>query len=97
MSLTQSQTTDEAREENFMAHEQGTQLNSYFTHPQMPLSQSMLDQSEMRQQSNEAQKAHIVAKRAIQKEQQKWLKAKLPENFHGMRSYLQAIVCSYSK
>ncbi|MBW0559575.1 hypothetical protein O181_099290 [Austropuccinia psidii MF-1] len=39
-----------------------------------------------RQQRNKAQKAHNVAKRASQKEQQKWLKAELPENVHGMRS-----------
>ncbi|MBW0580830.1 hypothetical protein O181_120545 [Austropuccinia psidii MF-1] len=52
----------------------------------MPLSQSMLEQSEMRQQRNKASKAHNVAKRASQKKQQKWLKAELPENVHGMRS-----------
>ncbi|MBW0518679.1 hypothetical protein O181_058394 [Austropuccinia psidii MF-1] len=48
MSLTQSKTNDEPRRDNFMAHEQGNQSNSEFTHPQMPLAQSMLDQSEMR-------------------------------------------------
>ncbi|MBW0506299.1 hypothetical protein O181_046014 [Austropuccinia psidii MF-1] len=52
----------------------------------MPLAQSMLDQSEMRQQRNKAFKAHNVAKRASQKEQQKWLKAKLPQNVHEMIS-----------
>ncbi|MBW0469977.1 hypothetical protein O181_009692 [Austropuccinia psidii MF-1] len=86
MSPAQSETNYEPRRENFMAHEQGTQSNSGFTHPQMPLSQSMLDQSKMRQQRNQACKAHNVAKHASQKEQQKWLKAQLPENFHGMRS-----------
>ncbi|MBW0520614.1 hypothetical protein O181_060329 [Austropuccinia psidii MF-1] len=72
-----------------MAHEQGTHSNSEFTHPQIPLAQSMLDQSKMRQQRNKACKAHNVAKRASQKEQQKWLKAGLPENVHGMRSAVQ--------
>ncbi|MBW0539422.1 hypothetical protein O181_079137 [Austropuccinia psidii MF-1] len=67
-------------------HEQQTQSNSDFTHPQMPLAQSMLNQSAMRQQRNQACKAHNVAKRASQKEKQKWLKAELPENVHGMRS-----------
>ncbi|MBW0501530.1 hypothetical protein O181_041245 [Austropuccinia psidii MF-1] len=62
MSLTQSETNDEPRRDNFMAHEQGTQSNSEFTHPQMPLSQVVLNQSEMRQQRNQAFKAHNVAK-----------------------------------
>ncbi|MBW0460899.1 hypothetical protein O181_000614 [Austropuccinia psidii MF-1] len=78
MSLTQSETNDEPRRDNFVVHEQGTQSNSEFTHPQMPLAQSMLDQSEVRQQRNLAHKAHNVAKHASQKEQQKWLKAELP-------------------
>ncbi|MBW0523659.1 hypothetical protein O181_063374 [Austropuccinia psidii MF-1] len=86
MSPTQSETNDEPRRDNFMAHEQGTQSNSEFTHPQRPLSQSMLDQSEMRQQRHQARKAHNVEKNASQKQQQKWLKAQLPENVHGMRS-----------
>ncbi|MBW0572179.1 hypothetical protein O181_111894 [Austropuccinia psidii MF-1] len=54
MSPTQSERNDELRRDNFMAHEQGTQSNSEFTHPQMPLAQSILDQSKMRQRSNEA-------------------------------------------
>ncbi|MBW0529453.1 hypothetical protein O181_069168 [Austropuccinia psidii MF-1] len=54
MSSTQSERNDEPRRENFMAHAQGTQSNSEFTHPQMPLPQSMLNQSEMRQQMNKA-------------------------------------------
>ncbi|MBW0540129.1 hypothetical protein O181_079844 [Austropuccinia psidii MF-1] len=78
MSPTQSETNDEPRRGNFIAHEQGTQSNSEFTHPQMPLAQSMLKQFEMRQKRNQAHKAHNVAKRASQKEQQKWLKAELP-------------------
>ncbi|MBW0520711.1 hypothetical protein O181_060426 [Austropuccinia psidii MF-1] len=86
MSPTQSETNDEPRRENFMANEQGTQSNSEFTHPQMPLVQSMLDQSKMRQQRNQARKAHNVEKHASQKEKQKWLKEELPENVHGMRS-----------
>ncbi|MBW0577005.1 hypothetical protein O181_116720 [Austropuccinia psidii MF-1] len=73
-----------------MVHEQGTQSNSEFTHPQMPLAQSMLDQSKMRQLRNKACKAHNVAKCASQKEQQKWLKAEFPENVHGIRSALHA-------
>ncbi|MBW0586816.1 hypothetical protein O181_126531 [Austropuccinia psidii MF-1] len=56
----------------------------------MPLAQSMLEQSKVRQQRNQARKAHNVAKRASQKEQQKWLKAELPENVHGMRSAVHA-------
>ncbi|MBW0588434.1 hypothetical protein O181_128149 [Austropuccinia psidii MF-1] len=82
ISLTHSERNDEPRRDNFTAHEQGTQSNSEFTHPQMGLSQSMLEQSEVRQQRNQACKAHNVAKRASQKEQQKWLKAELPENVH---------------
>ncbi|MBW0466117.1 hypothetical protein O181_005832 [Austropuccinia psidii MF-1] len=49
MSLTQSETNDEPRGDNLMAHEQGTHSNSEFTHPQMPLAQSMLNQFKMRQ------------------------------------------------
>ncbi|MBW0516007.1 hypothetical protein O181_055722 [Austropuccinia psidii MF-1] len=45
MSPNYSETNDEPRRENFTAHEEGTQSNSEFTHPQMPLSQSMLEQS----------------------------------------------------
>ncbi|MBW0572710.1 hypothetical protein O181_112425, partial [Austropuccinia psidii MF-1] len=86
MSSTQSERNDEPRKDNFMAHEQGTQSNIEFTHPQMPLAQSILNQSKLRQQRNKACKAHNVAKRASHKEQQKWLKAELPENLHGMRS-----------
>ncbi|MBW0477732.1 hypothetical protein O181_017447 [Austropuccinia psidii MF-1] len=90
MSLTYSERNDEPRRDNFMAHEQGTQSNSEFTHLQMPLAQSMRNQSKMRQRMKEACKAHNVAKRASQKEKQKWLKAELPENIHGMRSAVHA-------
>ncbi|MBW0542751.1 hypothetical protein O181_082466 [Austropuccinia psidii MF-1] len=90
MSPTQSERNDEPRRDNFMVHEQGTQSNSELTHPQMPLAQSMLNQSKMRQQRNQARKAHNVAKCASQKEQRKWLKAELPENVHGMRSAVHA-------
>ncbi|MBW0528341.1 hypothetical protein O181_068056 [Austropuccinia psidii MF-1] len=86
MSPNDSETNDEPRRDNFMAHDEGTQSNSEFTHPQMPLAQSMLEQSEIRKQRNQACKAHNVAKCAIQKEQQRFLKAELPENVHGMRS-----------
>ncbi|MBW0590533.1 hypothetical protein O181_130248 [Austropuccinia psidii MF-1] len=114
MSPTQMEKNDEPRRDKFMGHEHGTQSKSEFTHPQMPLAQSMLEQSEVRQQRNlarkahnvakrasepstqvtqqrnQARKAHNVAKRASQKEQQKWLKAELPENVHGMRSEVHA-------
>ncbi|MBW0579492.1 hypothetical protein O181_119207 [Austropuccinia psidii MF-1] len=56
----------------------------------MGLAQIMLEQSEVRQQRNQARKAHNVAKRASQKEQQKWLRVELPENVHGMRSAVHA-------
>ncbi|MBW0560968.1 hypothetical protein O181_100683 [Austropuccinia psidii MF-1] len=86
MSPAQMETNDESRRDNFTAHEHGTQSNSEFTHPQMPLAQSMLEQSKVRQQRNQDRKAHNVAKRENQKEQQKWLKAELPENVRGMIS-----------
>ncbi|MBW0557845.1 hypothetical protein O181_097560 [Austropuccinia psidii MF-1] len=56
----------------------------------MGLAQSMLEQSEVRQQRNQVCKAHNVAKHASQKEQQKWLRGKLPENVNGMRSAVHA-------
>ncbi|MBW0492539.1 hypothetical protein O181_032254 [Austropuccinia psidii MF-1] len=90
MSPNHSETNDEPRRDNFMVHEECTHSNSEFTHHQMPLSQSMLEQSEVRKQRNQAHKAHNVAKRASQKEQQRWLKEELPENFHGMRSAVNA-------
>ncbi|MBW0591582.1 hypothetical protein O181_131297, partial [Austropuccinia psidii MF-1] len=68
MSLTQMETNDESRRDNFTAHEHGTQSNE-FTHPQMGLAQNMLEQSKVRQQRNQARKAHNVVKRASQKEQ----------------------------
>ncbi|MBW0530288.1 hypothetical protein O181_070003 [Austropuccinia psidii MF-1] len=71
MSPTQSEKNDEPRRDNFMVHEQCTQSNSEFTHPQMGLAQRMLEQSEVRQQRNQACKAHNVAKCASEKEQQK--------------------------
>ncbi|MBW0572625.1 hypothetical protein O181_112340 [Austropuccinia psidii MF-1] len=74
MSPTQSETNDEPRGDNFMAHEQVTQSNSELTHPQMPLAQSMLNKSNMRWQRNQAGKAHNVETHAIQKEKQRWLK-----------------------
>ncbi|MBW0493756.1 hypothetical protein O181_033471 [Austropuccinia psidii MF-1] len=90
MSPTQIETNYEPRRDNFMAHEQGTQSNSEFTNPQMPLAQSMLNQSKIRKRTNEDCKSHNVAKRESQKEQQKWLKAGIPENVHGMRSDVHA-------
>ncbi|MBW0514612.1 hypothetical protein O181_054327 [Austropuccinia psidii MF-1] len=50
----------------------------------------MLEQSEIRQKRNQAHKAHNVAKCESQKQQQRWLKEELPENFHGLRSALHA-------
>ncbi|MBW0479471.1 hypothetical protein O181_019186 [Austropuccinia psidii MF-1] len=90
MSPTQSEANDEPRMDNFTAHYQGTQSNSELTNPQMPLAQSMLDQSKMRKKRKQNHKAHNVAKRAIQKEQQKLLKVKIPENVHGMRAAVHA-------
>ncbi|MBW0581932.1 hypothetical protein O181_121647 [Austropuccinia psidii MF-1] len=90
ISPTQMETNDEPRRDDFTEHEHGTQSNSEFTHPQMPLAQSMLEQSKVRQQRNQACKAYNMEKCVSQKEQQKWLKAELPENFHGMRSAVHA-------
>ncbi|MBW0514017.1 hypothetical protein O181_053732 [Austropuccinia psidii MF-1] len=90
MSPTQMETNDEPRRDNFIVHENGTQSNSELTHPKMPLVQSMLEQSKVRQERNQARKAQNVAKSASQKEQQKWLKEELPENFHGMKSAVYA-------
>ncbi|MBW0497939.1 hypothetical protein O181_037654 [Austropuccinia psidii MF-1] len=85
-----SEANDEPRRDNSMAHEEDTQSDSEFTHPQMPLAHSMLEQSEVRQQRNKACKAHNVAKRESQKEKQRWLKAELTENVLGMRSAVHA-------
>ncbi|MBW0469226.1 hypothetical protein O181_008941 [Austropuccinia psidii MF-1] len=90
MSPNHSETNDDPRRDDFMAHEEGTQSNSESTHPPMPIAQSMLEQSEVRQQTNQAQKTHNVEKSASQKQQQRWLKAELPENVHGMRSAVHA-------
>ncbi|MBW0525836.1 hypothetical protein O181_065551 [Austropuccinia psidii MF-1] len=90
MSLTQSERNDEPRRDDFMVHEPGTQSNSEFTHPQMGLSQSTVEQSKVRQQKNQACKADNVAECASQKEQQKWLRAEISENVHGMRSEVHA-------
>ncbi|MBW0582837.1 hypothetical protein O181_122552 [Austropuccinia psidii MF-1] len=86
----QSESNDEQRRDNFTVHEEGTQSNSEFTHPQMPFSQSIPEQSEIQQQRNQACKAHNVAKCASQKAQQRWLKAELPENVHGIRTAVHA-------
>ncbi|MBW0537580.1 hypothetical protein O181_077295 [Austropuccinia psidii MF-1] len=90
MSPNHSETNDEPRKDNLMAHEEGTQSNSELTHPQMPLSQSMLQKSKIRQKRNQAHKSHNVAKHARKREQQRWLKVELPENVHGMRSAVHA-------
>ncbi|MBW0563994.1 hypothetical protein O181_103709 [Austropuccinia psidii MF-1] len=86
MSPTQSERNDGPRRDNFMAHEQSTQS----PHPQMGLTQSMLEQSKVGWERNHALKSHNMARHAIQKEQQKWLKAELPENIHEMRSAVHA-------
>ncbi|MBW0582013.1 hypothetical protein O181_121728 [Austropuccinia psidii MF-1] len=44
----------------------------------------------MRKRRNKACKANNLANRASQKEKQKWLKAELPEDVHGMRSAVHA-------
>ncbi|MBW0546691.1 hypothetical protein O181_086406 [Austropuccinia psidii MF-1] len=90
MSPNYSEKNDEQRSDNFMAHEEGNQSKSEFTHPQFPLTQSMVEQSKVRQQRNQACKVHNVARHASQKEQQRWMKAELPENVHGMGSALHA-------
>ncbi|MBW0483131.1 hypothetical protein O181_022846 [Austropuccinia psidii MF-1] len=90
MSPKHSETNDESRRDDFLANEEGTQLNSEFTHPQMPLSQSMRDQFKMRQQRNKACKAHNFTNCASQKEKQRWLKVELPENVHELRSVVQS-------
>ncbi|MBW0476138.1 hypothetical protein O181_015853 [Austropuccinia psidii MF-1] len=69
MSPIQSETYGEPRMDNFIAHEEGTWSNSEFTHPQIPLYQSMLNQSKTRKQRNRACKPHNVAKCESQKEQ----------------------------
>ncbi|MBW0575272.1 hypothetical protein O181_114987 [Austropuccinia psidii MF-1] len=56
----------------------------------MPLTQSMLDQSEIRQQRNQACIAHNVAKHASYNKQQKLLREELSENVNGMRSAVHA-------
>ncbi|MBW0474172.1 hypothetical protein O181_013887 [Austropuccinia psidii MF-1] len=90
MSPNNSETNDEQRRDNFTAHEEGTQSNSEFTHPQMPLTQNMIEQSKVRQQRNQACKAHNLVKGASHKEKQRWLKVELPENIHGMSSAVHA-------
>ncbi|MBW0467157.1 hypothetical protein O181_006872 [Austropuccinia psidii MF-1] len=52
----------------------------------MPITQGTLHQSEMRKQGNQAREAHNVAEHASQKEKQRWLKAEIPVNVHGLRS-----------
>ncbi|MBW0526306.1 hypothetical protein O181_066021 [Austropuccinia psidii MF-1] len=66
MSPTQKETNGEPRRDEFMAHEEGTQSNSEFTQPQISLAQSMLNQSRMRQQRNQACKAYNVAVTAME-------------------------------
>ncbi|MBW0479683.1 hypothetical protein O181_019398 [Austropuccinia psidii MF-1] len=86
MSLNLSETNCEPRRVNLMAHEEGTWENSEFNNPQIPLAQSMVEESKMREQRNQACKAYNVAKCARQKEQQRWVKAELPDDGHGIRS-----------
>ncbi|MBW0533253.1 hypothetical protein O181_072968 [Austropuccinia psidii MF-1] len=86
MSPNPSEKNNEPRRDNFMAHEEGTKSHSEFIHPQIPLAQSSLEQSKIRQKRNQACKAHNVEKRASPKEQQRWLKVEIPENVYGMRS-----------
>ncbi|MBW0465224.1 hypothetical protein O181_004939 [Austropuccinia psidii MF-1] len=81
-----SETNDEPMRDIFMMHEEDSQSNNEFTHPQIPIAQSILEKSEIRNQINHACNAHNVRKHASQKEQQRRLKAEIPEIFHGMRS-----------
>ncbi|MBW0488188.1 hypothetical protein O181_027903 [Austropuccinia psidii MF-1] len=81
MSPTQCKTNGEPRRDNFMVHEEGTGSNSEFTHPKMPLSQTMLNKYDMRKQRNKAHKSH---------KQQIWLKVELHDNVHRMRSAVHA-------
>ncbi|MBW0581210.1 hypothetical protein O181_120925 [Austropuccinia psidii MF-1] len=74
MSPNQRETNDEPRRDNFTAHENGKYSGTI----------------QARQQRNQACKAHNVAKPASQKQQHKWLKAELPDIFHGMRSAVHA-------
>ncbi|MBW0549239.1 hypothetical protein O181_088954 [Austropuccinia psidii MF-1] len=60
----------------------------------MGLANSMLEQSEIRKQRNQAHKDHNVEKHASQKEKQIWLKVELPESVYGMRSAVHAY-CLY--
>ncbi|MBW0472299.1 hypothetical protein O181_012014 [Austropuccinia psidii MF-1] len=86
MSHNHNEKKDEPRRDNYTAHEEGTPSNSELTHPQMALTQSILEQSKIRKQRNQDCKAHNVAKRASQKNQQRWLKAELSAKVHGMKS-----------
>ncbi|MBW0520552.1 hypothetical protein O181_060267 [Austropuccinia psidii MF-1] len=61
MSPNHSETDDEPRRDNFMVHEEGTQSNREFTHSQMTITQSILEQCEIRKQRNKALTAHNVA------------------------------------
>ncbi|MBW0469352.1 hypothetical protein O181_009067 [Austropuccinia psidii MF-1] len=87
ISLTQAETNGEPRNEIFTALEEGSWSNSEFPHPQMPLSQSMLEFSLNPRLESEGTR---LAKNASQKEKQSWLKAGLPDNFHEMRSAVHA-------
>ncbi|MBW0461160.1 hypothetical protein O181_000875 [Austropuccinia psidii MF-1] len=80
----------EQRRNSFMAHEEGTPSDSEFPHPQITLIEFFLDQSEMRQQRNQAFNSHNVAKPESQKEKQRFLKEEFPDNVHGMRSAVHA-------
>ncbi|MBW0539049.1 hypothetical protein O181_078764 [Austropuccinia psidii MF-1] len=82
---TQSKTNCEPRREGFTEHEEDIKENSKLNHSQMALMHSTLDQSRMIQKRNQDPKAHNVEKCASQKEQQRWLKEELDDNFHEMR------------
>ncbi|MBW0460596.1 hypothetical protein O181_000311 [Austropuccinia psidii MF-1] len=86
MSPNHSETNDEPRRDHFMVDEKGIQSNGWFTHPQMPITQSMLEKYKIRKQRNKEPKAQNMKKCASQKEKERWLQVELPENVHGMRS-----------
>ncbi|MBW0480567.1 hypothetical protein O181_020282 [Austropuccinia psidii MF-1] len=71
MSSTQSETNGDPRRDDFRAHGEGTREKSLFTHPQIPLSQSMLNHAAMKQKRKKAFKAHNMAKGVSQKAKKK--------------------------
>ncbi|MBW0460286.1 hypothetical protein O181_000001 [Austropuccinia psidii MF-1] len=84
MSPNHSETNDEPRRDNFMTHEEGTPSNSDFTHPQMPIAQSILEQSETRLSKLTMWKMYKPEGAT------KMAESRIPKNVHGMRSAVHA-------